>query len=73
MYKPILDKVKMAIETYGKDNGYTMIFDSSAGAILHATETDNLINPLKSKIGRSIRNAMAIKKGVFLLRLPFFI
>ena len=51
MYKPILDKVKMAIETYGKDNGYTMIFDSSAGAILHATETDNLINPLKAKLG----------------------
>lgn len=51
LYKPILDKVKMAIETYGKENGYTMIFDSSAGAILHATETDNLINPLKAKLG----------------------
>lgn len=51
LYKPILDKVKMAIETYGKDNGYTMIFDSSAGAILHAMESDNLFNALKTKLG----------------------
>lgn len=51
LYKPILDKVKSAIDTYGKENGYTMIFDSSAGAILHAVDTDNLIAPLKAKLG----------------------
>ncbi|MBK8698944.1 MAG: OmpH family outer membrane protein [Saprospiraceae bacterium] len=51
LYKPILDKVKMVIETYGKENGYTMIFDSSAGTILHAVESDNLITPLKAKLG----------------------
>lgn len=51
LYKPILDKVKGAIDSYGKENGYTMIFDSSAGAILHAVDTDNLIAPLKTKLG----------------------
>jgi outer membrane protein len=51
LYKPILDKVKMVIDTFGKENGYTMIFDSSAGAILHAVDTDNLIAQLKAKLG----------------------
>lgn len=51
LYKPILDKVKNTIDAYGKENGYTMIFDSSAGAILHAMESDNLIGALKAKLG----------------------
>jgi outer membrane protein len=51
LYKPILDKVKMAIETYGKENGYTMIFDTGAGMILHALESDNLLPALKTKLG----------------------
>lgn len=51
LYKPLLDKVKVAIESYGKENGYTMIFDSSAGSILHAMETDNLLQVLKTKLG----------------------
>lgn len=51
LYKPLLDKVKLAIETYGKENGFTMIFDTSAGSILHAVESDNLLIPLKAKLG----------------------
>jgi outer membrane protein len=51
LYKPILDKVTEAIKTYGKSNGYTMIFDTGAGAILHALETDNLLVALKAQLG----------------------
>ena len=51
LYKPVLDKVKMAIESYGKENGYTMIFDSSAGSILHAMDSDNLLGAIKAKLG----------------------
>lgn len=51
LYKPILDKVTEAIKTYGKANGYTMIFDTGAGAILHALETDNLLAALKTQLG----------------------
>jgi outer membrane protein len=51
LYKPLLDKVKAAIDAYGKENSYTMIFDSSAGTILHAIESDNLLAPLKLKLG----------------------
>lgn len=51
LYKPVLDKVKAEIEKLGKDGGYTMIFDSSAGMILHAAESENLMTTLKSKLG----------------------
>ena len=50
LYKPILDKVKGVIETYGLENGYTMIFDTSAGAVLHALDSDNLFEIIKSKM-----------------------
>lgn len=51
LYKPILDKVKAEIEKLGKEGGYTMIFDSSAGMILHAADSENLMTLLKSKLG----------------------
>jgi outer membrane protein len=51
LYKPLLDKVAEVIKAYGKENNYTMIFDSSIGSILHAAESDNLIAPLKLKLG----------------------
>jgi outer membrane protein len=46
LYQPILDRVRGTIETYGKDNGYTMIFDTSNGTLLHALENDNLIEEI---------------------------
>ena len=51
LYKPILDKVKTEIEKLGKEGGYTMIFDSSAGMILHAADTENLMTTLKTRLG----------------------
>ncbi len=51
LYKPILDKVKSAIEDVGKENGYTMIFDTSTGTILHANDGDNVMSLVKTKMG----------------------
>ena len=51
LIQPILDKVKVAIEAVGKENNYTMIFDSSAGTILHASESDNVLALVKTKLG----------------------
>ncbi len=51
LYKPILDKLKVAIEAIGSENGYTMIFDSSAGTILHASDSENVMNLVKAKLG----------------------
>lgn len=51
LYKPILDKVTNAIKTYGKDNGYSMIFDTSAGLLLYSIEGDNLMEGIMTKLG----------------------
>jgi len=51
LYAPILEKVKVAIENVGKEQGYTMIFDSSAGTILHAQDSENLMSTVKAKLG----------------------
>ena len=51
LYKPIMDKVKVAIEGVGADAGYMMIFDSSAGTILHANDSENVMALVKAKMG----------------------
>jgi outer membrane protein len=52
LYKPVLDKVKAEIEMLGKEGGYTMIFDSSAGMILHAADTENLMPLIKARLNK---------------------
>lgn len=51
LYAPVLEKVRTALDEMGKSQGYTFIFDSSAGGILHASESDDLTGTLKSKLG----------------------
>lgn len=48
---PILDSVKKAVEAVGTENGYTMIFDTSTGTILHAAESENVMSLVKAKLG----------------------
>lgn len=50
LYKPILDKINDIIAAYGKENGYTMIFDSSAGNLLFVQDSDNLFEAIKAKV-----------------------
>lgn len=51
LYQPIMDKVKTALENVGKEEGYTMIFDASAGTILHANESENVMAKVQAKLG----------------------
>jgi outer membrane protein len=51
LYKPILEKIQNAINAVGKENGYTFIFDSGTGGILHATDSENILNLVKTKLG----------------------
>lgn len=51
LYKPVLDKINSTLEALGKENGYTMIFDSSAGGLLYAAEGEDITSLLKSKLG----------------------
>ncbi len=51
LYAPILDKVRVELENMGKEQGYTFIFDSSAGVLLHADTSEDLTAALKSRLG----------------------
>lgn len=50
LYKPILDKLNDVIAAYGKENGYVMIFDASAGNLLYVQDSDNLFDAIKAKL-----------------------
>ena len=52
LMQPIMDKVLNAIKAVGKENGYTYIFDLSAGGVLYFAETADDVMPLvKKKLG----------------------
>lgn len=51
LYKPILDKVKVAIDELGKSGEYTMIFDTSTNGLLFAMEGEDLLAKVKAKLG----------------------
>lgn len=51
LYKPILEKVRVAVDELGKAQGYTMIFDTSGGALLYAEESSDLMAAVKAKLG----------------------
>ncbi|MBK7438401.1 MAG: OmpH family outer membrane protein [Saprospiraceae bacterium] len=42
LYNPIIDKIDSLVKKIGKDNNYTMIFDSSQPGYLYLPEGDNL-------------------------------
>lgn len=48
--KPLFDKVKKAIEDVSAENGYTLIFDTSSGAVLYAGG-DDVIDLVQQKLG----------------------
>jgi len=51
LYAPILDRVKQILTTIGKEEGYTMIFDTSSGGLLHMNPGDDLMATVKAKLG----------------------
>ncbi len=51
LLKPIVDKVKKAIEDVGKENNYTYIIDSSMGVLLYTgTNADDVTGLVKTKL-----------------------
>lgn len=51
LFTPILEKADKAIKDVAKANGYDYVFDASAGAMLYAKETDNILSLVKTKLG----------------------
>lgn len=51
LLEPIITKVEAAIQEVAKENGYTMIFDTSVfNAILFAEESDDVLGLVKAKL-----------------------
>lgn len=51
LYKPILEKADKAIKAVAAEKGYDYVFDSSAGGLLYAKETENILEAVKTKLG----------------------
>ena len=51
LLKPILTRVDDAIKAVAKENGFAMIFDTSTGAMLFASETEDVTALVKKKLG----------------------
>ena len=51
LLEPILEKVNTAIKNVAIEDGYTMIFDASAGVLLYAEEDQDLSAKIKTKLG----------------------
>lgn len=51
LYTPILKKAEEAINAVAKEKGFSYIFDSSAGTLLFAQESDDVLPLVKGKLG----------------------
>ena len=51
LYGPILKKAETAIKDLAKEKGYSYIFDTSAGTVLYAQDSDNMMAAVKAKLG----------------------
>ncbi len=52
IFKPVLDKANKAISDVAKENGFTYIFDLSAGSVIyHADNSTNILPMVKQKLG----------------------
>ncbi len=50
LYSPILKKAEDAIKQVAKENNYAYVFDTSAGAVIYAQDSDDLMPIVKKKL-----------------------
>ncbi len=50
LYSPIIDRAEKAIKDVAKEKNYSYIFDTSAGIVLFAQDSDNIITEVKQKL-----------------------
>jgi len=50
IYSPILKRAEEAIKEVAKSNSYSYVFDTSAGAVIYAQDSDNLMDLVKKKL-----------------------
>ena len=49
--KPLIDKVRAAINETAKEKGYSYVFDTGSTQLLVSPEADDLMVPVKAKLG----------------------
>ncbi len=47
---PIYEKINTAIKAVSEEKGYTFILDASAGSLLYAKDSDNILDLVKAKL-----------------------
>lgn len=48
---PILEKIDKALKEVAKENGFDMIFDEGSGAMLFTTQSQDIMQLMKAKLG----------------------
>ncbi|HEX5002166.1 MAG TPA: OmpH family outer membrane protein [Bacteroidia bacterium] len=51
VYTPIIKKAEEAIKSIAKEKSYSYIFDTSAGVVLYAQDSDDIMPLVKTKLG----------------------
>ena len=51
LLKPITEKADKAIQAVAKEKGYSYIFDVSAGGIIYAQPSDDILKDVQAKLG----------------------
>jgi outer membrane protein len=54
-YSPVLKQAEEAIKAVAKENGYSYILDTSAGAVLYSHDSDNIMAIVKKKLGLVVK------------------
>ncbi len=53
--KPIIDKLLEVIESFGKKNGYTAIFDKQASGVIYGQDSVDLTNAIMAELNKAMR------------------
>lgn len=51
LLEPIVKKAKEAVQAVAKEMGYSYVFDTSTGALIMFSDSDNLMNAVKKRLG----------------------
>ena len=54
LYSPILKKAEDAIVELAKEKGYAYVFDTSAGGVIYAQPSDDLMDQVKKKLNITV-------------------
>lgn len=63
LYSPILKKVENVIKEVAKDNNYTYILDTSYGLVLYFTDSNDISDLVKKKLGLASTSAAPVQQS----------